>query len=87
MRPDLYNIPGTVAYVLKQHSDELNNLMGNQSQYQQLKQRVYEILDKHEEYRNPNDAIKAKDILKSCEGNKAKFLSTLTTYMLGMKVI
>lgn len=86
MKKELYEIPGTIAYVLHQHKDELYKLMEveTQSSFAKLRQKVDEILDSGE-VRSQEDVRKAKEAFNNSKYWR-HYLSTLTTYMFGIKV-
>lgn len=86
MKKELYEIPGTIAYALHQHKDELYKLMEveTSSSFAKLRQKVDEILDSGE-VRSQEDVRKAKEAFNNSKYWR-HYLSTLTTYMLGIKV-
>lgn len=79
---DLQQTKGTIAYVLTQHQDELYALI-NAGQIEQCRVRSIELLD-DPSITDKNAVVNAKNVLKTSKINL--FLSTLMTYMTGMKV-
>lgn len=77
---DLSKKRGTIAHYLTKHQDEIY-ACGND--VYRMKQVVLDLLRKDEIQDNP-ETPEAIRILSSCKG--ALFLSTLVTYMTGMKV-
>lgn len=80
---DLTKIKGTIAYSLTAHQKELFDMVESNVAQTKLHAAVCNILDQDESLRK-EDVIKCKEILSHSFGNK--YLSTLMTYMTGMKV-
>lgn len=87
MSKELNKYPGTIAYALVQHKAEIFNALGTGTARDLAKAKavVTELLQSTELKNNPATP-KAIDTFNSLRNYNA-FLSTLTTYMLGDKVI
>lgn len=85
IREELDRHKGTIAHVFKNRKDELFTYMQSKSQFNQLHQKVLELLD-DPELKNNKAAAEAKSIFNSARNNYNKYLSILTTYMTGKKV-
>lgn len=77
---------GTIANVLRRRKDELFAFMQARNQINQLHQKVLEILS-DPELTNNSAVPEARAIFEKSKNNYNKYLSVLTTYMTGEKVV
>ena len=82
MEKDLQKTKGTIAYVLTEHRDELYGLI-NAGKIEECRARAIELLD-DSSIIDKKAVAQAKDVLRKKYQNL--FLSSLMTYMTGMKV-
>lgn len=75
----------SIKTVLSAHQDELFALSASIHTFNQLKNRVNELLDS-DELKGNASAADAKLVFQNCSRNFNLYLSTLMTYMTGMKV-
>lgn len=74
-----------VQTVLMKHKDELFEYCVDKSQFRQLQAKVSEILDS-EELKDNTSVGEVRTIFNNCRSNYSRYLSTLMTYLTGMKV-
>ena len=75
----------SIKTVLEAHKDEIYSLCYSRSQFSQLINKVDEILESSD-LKGNESAVEAKGILNKCSRNYNLYLSTLMTYMTGIKV-
>lgn len=75
----------SIKTVLTAHRDEIYKFCDRPSQFKQLHQKVLDIL-KSDELKGNQSVLEAIDILNRCSHNYTKYITTLTTYMTGIKV-
>lgn len=74
-----------VQTVLMKNKDELFNYCIDKSQFRQLQEKVSEILDS-DELKDNTSVGEVRVIFNNCRANYNRYLSTLMTYLIGMKV-
>lgn len=74
-----------VQTVLMKHKDELFNYCVSKAQFRQLQAKVEEILNS-EELKDNTSVDEVKMIFNNCKSNYNRYISTLMTYLTGMKV-
>lgn len=82
MARSLDKIPGTIAKVLNDNRTEIYDLIGA-NKMEDARAKVLDILDSPD-IKDEAARAKAKDVFSKIHGNQ--FLSTLVTYMTGLKV-
>ena len=76
----MYEIPGTIAYALTQNVSEWKSA----TTVSELKQKAIDIVNRSE-IKNPQDKVNFLEAMQSGK-SVSGLMSTLGTYMLGMKV-
>lgn len=80
MRTDL-----SIRRVFTKNQEELFALCQNRAQFIQLQQKVDELLNS-DELKDNKSVLDAKIIFNNCKVNYNRYVSTLMTYLTGMKV-
>lgn len=75
----------SIKTVLSEHQDELFALSASIHTFSQLKKKVNELLDS-EDLKENKSVTDAKLVFQNCSNHYNRYLSTLMTYMTGMKV-
>lgn len=74
----------SIKTVFNDHRAELYTYLQRKDQFNQLKEKVAEILDS-DELKGNESVAEAKAIFTNCSTNFNRYISTLVTYLTGVK--